>query len=118
MRLLDLKKDCTPSKTVQCTDDEFIDNAQNYARGFDSIYPSNPNKAGDVNQLNDGPPSVKQPFRKATFTLSESCIDSLTEQSQQTGYAKSHLMRMLIHQLETMDPVQRQLLINRYKNKD
>ncbi|MCJ8274097.1 MAG: replication protein RepA [Psychrosphaera sp.] len=115
MSLLDLKKDCTPSKTVQCTVDEFIDNAQNYARGFDNVYWSNPKQPDKVNV---DPPTVKQPFRKATFTLSESCIDSLTEQSQQTGCAKSHLMRMLIHQLETMDPAQRQLLINRYKNFD
>lgn len=115
MSLLDLKKDCTPSRAVQCTVDEFIDNAQNYARGFDNVYLSNPKAADEVNA---GTPVVKQPFRKATFTLSESCIDTLTEQSQQTGCAKSHLMRMLIHQLETMDPVQRQLLVNRYKNCD
>ncbi len=118
MSLLDLKKDCTPSRAVQCTVDEFIDNAQNYARGFDNVYSSNLKEAEYTNQVSVDSPTTKQPFRKATFTLSESCIDTLTEQSKQTGCAKSHLMRMLIHQLETMNPAEQQLLINRYKNCD
>jgi hypothetical protein len=118
MSLLDLKKDCTPSRAVQCTVDEFIDNAQNYARGFDNVYPSTPHQAAQINPVSVDRPAVKRPFRKATFTLSETCIATLTKQSQQIGCAKSHLMRMLIHQLETMDPVEQQLLINRYNNCD
>lgn len=113
MSLLNLRKESTPSKAVKCTVDEFIDNAQNYARGFDHVPNTTDREVVSATQVQ--PP--KLPFRKATFTLSEPCIESLTQLAQEAGCAKSHLIRMLIHQLEEASPVEQQLLLSRHKNK-
>lgn len=104
MSLIDLRKKCTRSKSVACSVDEFIDDAHNYAHGYNNV----------VSLITGQDDKLKQqrlPYRKATFTLSEECIDSLGEFATQTGNAKSHLIRMLIRQFGQASPdEQRQLL--------
>lgn len=102
MSLTDLKKKSTRSKVTRCTVEAFINNAENYARGYDNVISINTGRPGEPENTAWGSsppvetPTAKQPFRRATFTLSEECIESLALLSQQTGCSKSHLVRVLI----------------------
>lgn len=106
MSLSDLRKKPAPSKVTDCNVDEFIESARNYARGIDNVVRLKP-----VEQ----PPEPKQPFRKATFTLSEPCIEALSKLATESGLSKSHLIRMLIRQMEQSQALERQLMVCRYK---
>lgn len=96
MSLSDLKKDVTRSKVSRCSVEDFIDDAESYARGYakgyDNVVSITAAKAVSAVPVK----AAKLPFRKATFTLSEACIESLATMSLQSGYAKSHLIRLLI----------------------
>jgi hypothetical protein len=106
MSLSDLRRKPAPSKKVDCNVDEFIESARNYARGVDNIVRLRPV---------DPPPPAKTPLRKATFTLSESCIEALNQLAEETGLSKSHLVRTLIKQMEQSHTLERQLTVCRYK---
>lgn len=109
MSLSDLKKNSTQSKTRHCNVDEFINDAERYAQGYSNVVsitgqPIHPAQAVNPAQAINPAQAVnkiksKQPYRKATFTLSEQCIEALTSLSQDSGRSKSHLVRMLISQL-------------------
>jgi hypothetical protein len=96
---------------VPCSVDEFIDNAHNYAHGLDNVISIRTGKVEHV--FASGP---KQPYRKATFTLSEDCIGSLNELATLTGHSKSHLVRMMIRQFDQTSPVEQRLLLERQKD--
>lgn len=88
MSLSDLRKKPSPSDRRQLSVDEFIEQANNYANGgLNNIVVLHPVKK-----------PKKVPFRKATFTLSEECINALTQLAQQTGLSKSALVRKMIQQ--------------------
>jgi hypothetical protein len=106
MSLSDLHRKPAPSKKVDCNVDEFIESARNYARGIDNIVRLKPV---------DTPPPAKEPLRKATFTLSEPCIEALNRLAQESGLSKSHLVRTLIKQMEESHMLERQLTVCRYK---
>lgn len=109
MSLSDLRKKPASPKPLPCNVDEFIENAQNYAKGLDNVVRLRP--------LECSPPpnESKLPFRKATFTLSEACIEALGNLSDETGLSKSHLIRLLITQMEQSREADKQLTICRYK---
>jgi hypothetical protein len=109
MSLTDLRKKPAPPKTVLCSIDEFIDNAQNYARGFDNRVTVKPNYQSVVEQ------TAKLPFRKATFTLSEVCIELLAKQASQSDCAKSQLIRILIRHFDEACEVEQRLILERYR---
>ncbi|MFT4924364.1 MAG: hypothetical protein ACI8WB_000442 [Phenylobacterium sp.] len=120
MSLSDLKKKSTRSRVSNCSVDEFINNANHYASGsptaYDNVVSIKTGRAAEpgpafehvqataaIDTLFAGMKQAalshgnkKQPYRKATFTLSEQCIASLNQLSQQTGCSKSHLVRILI----------------------
>lgn len=114
MSLTDLKKskDRPNSKEnvkEQFTIDEFIADADNYAKGSPQIV-SNENH-GKVNlkqAIHDAKLFIERrkeadiedkPFRRATFTLSENTIEQLQQLSESTNLAKSHIIRILIDEL-------------------
>ena len=48
----------------------------------------------------------RQPFRHATFTLSEEVIEQLQFLANETGLAKSHIVRILINELDDSEKVE------------
>jgi hypothetical protein len=113
MSLSDLKKS-TQAKTKQknFTVDEFIADAENYAKGHPEIV-----KRGEQQTLNltqalaatqqfeakkrqkNKTSSKGKPFRHATFTLSEEAILQLQDLALKSNLAKSHIIRILIDEL-------------------
>jgi len=113
MSLSDLKKsNQSKSQKKQFTVDEFISDAENYAKGAPEIV------SGDRSQtldLRDAIAAAKQfevkqraerrkntdskPFRHATFTLSEQAIQQLQELAVDSNLAKSRIIRILIDEL-------------------
>lgn len=113
MSLTDLKKskDDKPRKKA-FTVDEFISDAENYAKGTPEIVSEGKNQTLN---LKEALAAAKQfevkkrderrknkeskPFRHATFTLSEEAIAQLQELAKDTQLAKSHIIRILIDEL-------------------
>ena len=113
MSLSDLKKS-TQAKTKQknFTVDEFIADAENYAKGHPEIV-----KRGEQQTLNltqalaaaqqfedkkrqkSKVTSKGKPFRHATFTLSEEAIIKLQDLAVKSNLAKPHIIRILIDEL-------------------
>lgn len=118
MSLSDLKKNKDRSNSKenvkeQFTIDEFIADADNYAKGSPQIV-SNENHGKmnlkqaiyDAKQLIEQKKTVKmqgKPFRRATFTLSENTIEQLQQLSEQADLAKSHILRILIDELSNKE---------------
>ncbi|GIU50681.1 MULTISPECIES: CopG family transcriptional regulator [Shewanella] len=114
MGLADLKKNVTPCKSQfspQMSVDDFIEAANLYAMGKqpNNRTQDDSNKKAmeqllaltQANEpLNETSQSTgkSQPFRRATFTLSEAAIEQLTALSLSSHSAKSKLIRQLIQQ--------------------
>ncbi|MCE9686620.1 CopG family transcriptional regulator [Shewanella sp. AS16] len=103
MGLADLKKNYTQSKkvTAQLSLDDFIEAANLYAMGqapearqtTAQLVPFIRPAQGAQNKQDNRP---HEPFRKATFTLSESAISQLADLASECEIAKSKLVRFLI----------------------
>ena len=91
MALTDLKKKSQPTANKAISADDFIEEANDYAMGMPRIVSLR-------QQLPDEDDTTRLPMRHATFTLSQEAIEALNELSQQTGEAKSKLIRKLILQ--------------------
>lgn len=127
MSLTDLKKGKdSKEKKKNFTIDEFISDAENYAKGAPEIV-SELNSNGKADHklslkqaINEAKRYVKmteiehqqaaqvkagvsakldKPFRRATFTLSEEAIEQLQDLSEGSDLAKSHILRILIDEL-------------------
>jgi len=118
MSLTDLKKskDGPHSKEnvkEQFTIDEFIADADNYAKGAPQIVSNeNHGKMNLKQAIHDAKRLIEQkkaadtqskPFRRATFTLSENTIEQLQYLSEGTDLAKSHIIRILIDELSNKE---------------
>jgi len=118
MSLTDLKKskDGPHSKEnvkEQFTIDEFIADADNYAKGAPQIVSNeNHGKMNLKQAIHDAKRLIEQkkavdtqskPFRRATFTLSENTIAQLQYLSEGTDLAKSHIIRILIDELSSKE---------------
>ncbi|XPF92974.1 hypothetical protein ACM9HF_13175 [Colwellia sp. RE-S-Sl-9] len=116
MSLSDLKKSKDGNtKKRQFTVDEFISDAENYAKGAPEIVSSDINNQLNLTQAvlaaqqyvadkkaqqeQAAANQTKKPFRHATFTLSEEAITQLSELAIETKLAKSHILRILIDEL-------------------
>jgi len=118
MSLTDLKKNKDRSNSKenvkeQFTIDEFIADADNYAKGSPQIV-SNENHGKmnlkqaihDAKLLIERKKAVsmqEKPFRRATFTLSENTIEQLQTLSEGADLAKSHIIRILIDELSNKE---------------
>ncbi|MCG9720658.1 CopG family transcriptional regulator [Shewanella sp. Isolate7] len=132
MGLADLKKSSTQSSaarqnrkllniSLDALIDDFIDDATHYAAG----QPSNVQQMAEVIDLETGfdgdflnrhasqatpkvVPKGTGPYRKATFTLSESAIAHLAELASGCDVAKSKLIRFLIEHHYSLSESERQ----------
>ena len=118
MSLTDLKKKKDSAKAKdsvkdQFTIDEFIADADNYAKGTPQIVShENHGKMNLKQAIHDAKKFIEQkkvagsqgkPFRRATFTLSENSIEQLQILSENTDLAKSHILRILIAELSNKE---------------
>ena len=101
MSLSDLKKSKKNKvKKKNFTVDEFISDAEDYAKGAPKIV------SGENLNLEQAIAIAKQrdlgsnkPKRHATFTLSEDAIEQLEVLAKESSLAKSHILRILINEL-------------------
>ncbi|MAQ01374.1 MAG: replication protein RepA [Alteromonadaceae bacterium] len=81
--------------TKKVSAEEFIQDALHYASG--TVVPL---AAVTDRQVND---SHHEPMRRATFTLTPECIDQLQQLSEQSGIAKSKLIRLWIQRYASLN---------------
>jgi hypothetical protein len=94
MSLADLKKKQSKVKSKILSVDDFIEDAQAYARGESILDKIHHNKKLKLRVKRNKSTRAKH----ATFSLSENCIVQLAELAQETGINKSKLIRMLVNQ--------------------
>ncbi len=88
MSLTDLKKKTNKTKKVKSVNiDDFIDDATAYAKG-QSILSKKKQK-----------PGRNRNYKNATFTLTPEHITQLNHLAEETGFAKSRILRLLIERL-------------------
>ncbi|HBF48479.1 hypothetical protein ACRN9Z_04220 [Shewanella frigidimarina] len=133
MGLADLKKNaslCKSTNNIAVSIDDFIAAADLYAAGqnrpqheekqtlmtsdadkqnniIDFLQRKYPQHVEPIKSVNK---SKQQPYRRCTYTLSETAISQLTLLSQQGGIAKSKLIRQLISQYFSLSPQQQKRL--------
>jgi len=123
MGLADLKKNSTPSERsraaelqAQASLDEFIDGANLYAMGLTgrraTVIDFSSRRMSRPMEFSHGPKDKlrHEPFRKATFTLSEQAIGHLTEMARSCDLAKSKLVRLLIEHHYSLTATERHLI--------
>lgn len=106
-------------KTRQINAEQFIEGAINYANGqTGNVIALHADKVQCKidNNINDTTLSKKAPFRRATFTLSEPCIDILSKQASEQQCAKSQLIRMLIRHFDELPAHQQQAILAQQKD--
>jgi len=118
MSLIDLKKSKDRSNSKenvkeQFTIDEFIADADNYAKGSPQIVSNeNHGKMNLKQAIHDAKQMIERkkmanmqdrPFRRATFTLSENTITQLQNLSEGADLAKSHIIRILVDELSSKE---------------
>lgn len=120
MSLTDLKKKHTQKKgKSDFTVDDFIDDADNYAQGAPKLVSAGKEKPAKLELEQAMVLAEKQyqkkknakPYRHATFTLSEEAITELGELAQDSKLAKSHILRILIHEMSNDKQKQRLMKI-------
>lgn len=98
MSLLNLSRSTPQASTTKgrnVSADEFIQEALHYASGV----VVNVSAATDKPVAND---VANEPMRRATFTLTEECIGQLQHLSEQSGIAKSKLIRLWIQRYASL----------------
>jgi hypothetical protein len=133
MGLADLKKNaslCKSTNNIAVSIDDFIAAADLYAAGQDrpqheekqTLMTSDAGKQNNiidflqrkypqhVEPIKSVNKSKQQPYRRCTYTLSETAISQLALLSQQGGVAKSKLIRQLISQYFSLSPQQQKRL--------
>ncbi|GGB50696.1 ribbon-helix-helix domain-containing protein [Shewanella inventionis] len=123
MGLADLKKNaslCKSDRPIAITVDDFIAAADLYAAGLNTrssdcinaiAKPTNvvdflQRKYQQHNTMTQTSPVPKKPYKRCTFTLSETAIEQLTTLSQTGQVAKSKLIRQLIAHYFSLTPEQ------------
>ncbi|RDV29053.1 ribbon-helix-helix domain-containing protein [Alteromonas aestuariivivens] len=100
MSLYNLRKSRPTDNRNAVSVDEFIEDAIHYASGYQGAAKKAASHAWpDDFELGEIIPFFNQqegtkPMRRATFTLTESCIDKLAELAEQTGIPRSRLIRI------------------------
>lgn len=110
MSLIDLKKSNTnQGKKKAFTVDEFIEDADNYAKGTPQIVSAKDDNSlavkKAINLSKKQKVSTKR-FKHATFTFNQQTFAQLNALSANSGLAKSHILRILIAQLTEQDKEQ------------
>ncbi len=118
MSLTDLKKGNNTGKVKKktFTVDEFISDAENYAKGSPELVKRGGEESPKSLDLKQAVALAEQqiserekskgsnkPFRHATFTLSEDAIAQLNVLAGESKLAKSHIIRILIDNVASKD---------------
>ncbi len=115
MALSDLKKKHALHHQKRFTIDEFIEDAELYARGTPKVVSLErsltPTWASDLSGLDERRGQTN--FHKATFTLTRSIIEELNDMMQDDGLNKSHLVRLFTRYFATLTQEERQLIYER-----
>ena len=105
MSLADLKKsNSNNGKKKKFTVDEFIDDAENYAKGMPEIVTTGKDNKLAVQKAvglakkakAEKKAAQKKLFRHATFTFNEQTFKQLNDIAKESKLAKSHILRILI----------------------
>lgn len=112
------KKESKSSPKKQVSIEDFIEDANTYAKGEPAIVGPEDKVNMSLEQAleatklqlhqkhthNTSNATTHKPFRHATFTLSEEAITQLNVLAKESKLAKSHILRILIDELCHVDP--------------
>ena len=117
MGLADLKKKHNLHHQKKFTIDEFIEDADFYAKGKPKVVSLELNlhreEALTALAFIESGDYLKPSYKKATFSLSTAAIDELGSLTQQDGMNKSLLLRLFTHYFSSLSPEERQTIYER-----
>ena len=117
MGLADLKKKHNLHHQKKFTIDEFIEDADFYAKGKPKVVSLELNlhreEALTALAFIENGEHLKPSYKKATFSLSTTAIDELGSLTQQDGMNKSLLLRLFTHYFSSLSPEERQTIYER-----
>jgi hypothetical protein len=112
MSLSNLKKsNSSKGKKKKFTVDEFINDAENYAKGQPKIVSPKQEQTQKlaaeqaITETRHIPKPIKtsKKLKHATFTLGDDIIELLNGLSKESGLAKSHILRILVAELSKQE---------------
>ncbi len=117
MGLADLKKKHQLHHQKKFTVDEFIEDAEFYAKGTPKVVSLELSLHRDESlsalAFIESGEHLKPSFKKATFSMSTAAIDELGNLTQQDGMNKSLLLRLFTHYFSSLTPEERQTIYER-----
>ena len=117
MGLADLKKKHNLHHQKKFTIDEFIEDADFYAKGKPKVVSLelslHRDEALTALAFIERGEHLKPSYKKATFSLSTAAIDELGNLTQQDGMNKSLLLRLFPHYFSSLSPEERQTIYER-----
>ncbi|HGY1014170.1 TPA: CopG family transcriptional regulator [Aeromonas salmonicida subsp. smithia] len=117
MGLTDLKKKHNLHHQKKFTIDEFIEDADFYAKGKPKVVSLelslHRDEALTALAFIERGEHLKPSYKKATFSLSTAAIDELGNLTQQDGMNKSLLLRLFTHYFSSLSPEERQTIYER-----
>ena len=117
MGLADLKKKHNLHHQKKFTIDEFIEDADFYAKGKPKVVSLelslHRDEALTALAFIERGEHLKPSYKKATFSLSTAAIDELGNLTQQDGMNKSLLLRLFTHYFSSVSPEERQTIYER-----
>lgn len=117
MGLADLKKKHNLHHQKKFTIDEFIEDADFYAKGKPKVVSLelslHRDEALTALTFIERGEHLKPSYKKATFSLSTAAIDELGNLTQQDGMNKSLLLRLFTHYFSSLSPEERQTIYER-----
>ena len=117
MGLADLKKKHNLHHQKKFTIDEFIEDADFYAKGKPKVVSlelsQHRDEALTALAFIERGEHLKPSYKKATFSLSTAAIDELGNLTQQDGMNKSLLLRLFTHYFSSLSPEERQTIYER-----
>lgn len=117
MGLADLKKKHNLHHQKKFTIDEFIEDADFYAKGKPKVVSLelslHRDEALTALAFIERGEHLKPSYKKATFSLSTAAIDELGNLTQQDDMNKSLLLRLFTHYFSSLSPEERQTIYER-----
>lgn len=113
MGLADLKKTHAGVNKTEFTVDEFIEDALFYANGNPKVISMDraaSARRGCETEVLSQEDAIhnREPFKRATFTLSEEAIGTLNQYAQFTELSKSRLVRLFVHYVSNLSSRERE----------
>ncbi|QIR14251.1 ribbon-helix-helix domain-containing protein [Shewanella aestuarii] len=114
MSLTDLKRKKPKQIRKAVSVDDFIEDANNYAFGKQTVVGESPQMQQSTQDFLQGlDKKSTKIYRHATFTLTEKSIAQLNELSKTTQIAKSKLLRMLIDDFYRLTDAKQHAMLKR-----